>query len=37
LEEIENQLVKKVRMKAREGWAKGRRRGCGKVFYSVGF
>jgi hypothetical protein len=30
LEEIEIQLVKKVRIKAREGGAKGRRRGCGK-------
>lgn len=30
LEEIEIQLVRKVRMKAREGEAKGRRKGCGK-------
>lgn len=30
LEEIEIQLLRKVRMKAREGREKGRRRGCGK-------
>ena len=30
LEETEIQLIIKVRIKAREGWAKGRRRGCGK-------
>ena len=35
MEEIEIQLVRKVRMKEIEGWAKGRRRGCGKGEWGI--